>query len=457
MLIDIAISVLAFVVAIGVLVAVHEFGHYWVARRLGFRVLRFSIGFGRPLARWQGKDADRVEYWLSAIPLGGYVKMLDEHEGPVDESERHRAFNRRPVPHRIAVLLAGPGFNFLFAILAYWALFVTGVPGITPVVGTVAEGSVAAEAGLVQDDEILRVGGRETSTWEHALLAILDELLSDGRIELDVRQADGGTREVLLDVRGRSSELTEPDALFDGLGFQPGPVRPPRVESAEPGSPADTAGLRAGDRIVRGDGQRIDSWGQLVEFVRARPGETVEITVERDGREVTMPLTIGSVEANGERFGRIGVPAPTLPAETLEQLQAEQRYGVIAAVPRSFVKTWEMTALTVRMLGRMVVGDVSLRNVSGPISIADYAGDYAVAGLSAFLSFLALVSISLGIMNLLPIPILDGGQIVNQLIEWVKGSPLSDRALALGQQLGIAFLIVLMSFVFYNDIARLLE
>ena len=453
---DILIRVLAFIVAIGVLVAVHEFGHYWVARRLGFKVLRYSIGFGRPLLRWRGSDPDRIEYWLSAIPLGGYVKMLDEREGPVPSADSHRAFNRRPVPQRIAVLLAGPGFNFLFAIVAYWIMFATGVPGIKPIIGAVTEGSIAESVGLRADDEIQSVGGRETETWEHATLAILDELLSDARIDLVVRSSSGATKSVELDVTGREAELTAPSALFSGLGFQPGPVMPAVIADLSPGLAAERAGLKVGDRVLEADGTKLAGWEQLVEFVRKRPGETIELTVERDGERLSVPVTVGQVEDNGETVGRIGASRPVQFApEVIERLRAEQRYGVLESLPRAIDKTWEVSALTVRMLVRMIVGDVSVKNISGPITIATFAGDSAQAGFSAFLSFLAVVSISLGILNLLPIPLLDGGQIAYQIAEWLKGSPLSERAMMLGHQVGVLFLIVLMSFVFYNDLSRI--
>jgi regulator of sigma E protease len=453
---DIVIRVLAFVVAIGVLVAVHEFGHYWVARRLGFKVLRYSIGFGRPLLRWRGSDPDRIEYWLSSIPLGGYVKMLDEREGPVPAADSHRAFNRRPIPHRIAVLLAGPGFNFLFAIVAYWIMFATGVPGIKPVIGAVAEGSIAAAAGLRAEDEIQTVGGRPTETWEHATLAILDELLADARIDLVVRSPNGATKTVDLDVTGREAELTAPSALFSGLGFQPGPVMPAVIAELTPGMAAEQAGLKVGDLVIEANDAKIAGWEELVDFVRKHPGETIDLTVERDGERLSVPVTVGQVDDNGQTVGRIGASRPVeFAPEVVEKLVAEQRYGVLESLPRSIEKTWEVSALTVRMLVRMVVGDVSVKNISGPITIATYAGDSAQAGLSAFLSFLAVVSISLGILNLLPIPLLDGGQIVYQVAEWLKGSPLSERALVLGHQVGVLFLIVLMSFVFYNDLSRI--
>ena len=481
-MLDIGLSLIAFIVAIGLLVAVHEFGHFWVARRLGFKVQRFSIGFGKPLVRWRGRDPDGTEYWISSLPLGGYVKMLDEREAPVPEADRHRAFNNRPPPHRIAVLLAGPGFNFLFAIVAYWLLFVSGVPGMKPYIGAVEPDSIAARAGLMAEDVIESIDGEPTETWEHATLAILDGLLNDSALELQVRGSDGSVRDVELDVRGRLSELTEPDALFPGLGIRPGPVLPlpTIVGDVVPDSPAERAGLEPGDRILAVDGMPVETFEEWAALIRARPGETVELLVERGGdggsdggfelrvdrppaRTLTLTARVGEVEIDGRTIGQIGVSAvtrvppellpPELPA-LLESLRAEQRYGLFESVGRSVEKTWEMSALTVRMLGRMVVGDVSVRNMSGPIGIAGYAGDSAQAGLSAFLSFLAIVSISLGILNLLPVPILDGGQILYQAAEWIKGSPLSERTMAVGQQLGILLMILLMGFVFYIDLAR---
>jgi regulator of sigma E protease len=449
------LSVLWFVVAISVLVAAHEFGHFWVARRLDFKVQRFSIGFGRPLLVWRGRHRDRTEYWLSMIPLGGYVKMLDEREGPVSAEERDRAFNRRPIPHRIAVLLAGPAFNFLFAILAYWLMFATGVPGFKPVIGAVQPDSVAERAGIRAGDQIEAVGGRETATLENATLRIFDELLADARIDLTLRQPNGDTRNVRLDVRGREAELTEPSALYTGLGIQLGPVVPAVIDSVTPDSPAAAAGLRAGDKVLAVGGSRVDSWEEWVNFIRQRPGQTVDVTVRRNDGEQTLTMTIGTVEEAGQTIGRIGASRPsTLPAKLIDSFRAEQRYGVIESLPRGVEKTWEMSALTVRMLFKMVTGKVSVKNMSGPLSIAEYAGESAQAGLAAFLSFLAAVSISLGILNILPIPILDGGQVVYQVAEWLKGSPLSERTLVIGQQIGIVFIIALMSLAFYNDLSR---
>ncbi len=477
-MIDFLLSIAAFIVAIGVLVSVHEFGHFWVARRLGFKVIRFSVGFGRPLLRWRGRepgesasplsarrlpvnaeagDSDATEYWLSSIPLGGYVKLLDEREGPVPLEDRDRAFNRRPVWQRIAVLLAGPGFNFIFAIVAYWLMFVAGVPGTIAVVGAIDEESPAAIAGLRVDDQILRVGERDTPTLETAALAIVDELLADGVIDLTVRATNGSSRLVDIDVRGREAELTEPGALFDGLGFRPGPVLPATVGELTSGGAAEDAGFEVGDRVVRVDGLDMASWSEWVDYVRARPDEFVNVTVMRSGREVELPLLIEAVtDADGEIIGRAGMVVDlALAREIAQSAQVTQRFGLFEALPRGVSKTWEISALTVRMLARMIVGDVSVRNLSGPINIAAYAGDSAQAGFGAFLSFLAVVSVSLGILNLLPVPLLDGGQIVYQLMEVVKGSPLSERAMAFGQQIGILLLIVLMSFAFYNDLSRI--
>jgi regulator of sigma E protease len=428
-------------VAISVLVAAHEFGHYIVARKLGFKVLRFSIGFGRPLLAWRGGPPDHIQYWLSMIPLGGYVKMLDEHEGPVVSEERHRAFHQRPIWQRVAVLLAGPAFNFLFAILAYWLMLVTGVVALRPLIADVAPDTVAARAELKAGDEVLAIGGQATPSWETATLRILDELLADGRIDLTVRGSDGATRTVELDVRGRQQELTDPGVLYDGLGIQLGAASV--VGSIVEASPAERAGLLPGDRVIRGNGEPIESWGQWVEFLRDKPGETVELTVLRGGRELELTATLDTVTEGETRFGRIGANAP------------EQRYGVLEALPRGIERTWEMSAFTVSMVGRMITGDVSLKNMSGPLSIADIAGSTAEAGLAYFLSFLAAVSISLGILNLFPIPLLDGGQIVYQLAEGIKGAPLSERAMVIGQQIGIFFVIALTGFAFYNDIVRL--
>ena len=318
-------KLLWFLVAISVLVAAHEFGHFIVARKLGFKVLRFSIGFGRPLLSWRGGPPDHIQYWISMIPLGGYVKMLDEHEGPVVAEERHRAFHQRPVWQRVLVLLAGPAFNFLFAILAYWFIFVTGVQELKPFITHVEEGSVAARAELRAGDEITTIGGQTTLTLESATVRILSEILGDGRIDLTVREPSGATRAVELDVRGRENELTDPPVLFEGLGFRLGD--PALTGEVDQGKPADRAGLRPGDLIQSGNGQPIETWRQWVAFLQSKPGETVEVVVLRGDRELTLTATLDSVTVGEKTVGQIGVK----PADFV----AERRYGVFEALPRA--------------------------------------------------------------------------------------------------------------------------
>jgi regulator of sigma E protease len=435
-------NLLAFIVAISVLVAIHEYGHYIVGRWTGMKVLRFSIGFGRPIWSWV-RGADKTEYCIAAIPLGGYVRFLDGREGPVQPEDEGRAFNHRPIPARIAVLLAGPMFNFLFAIAAYWLLSMDGVPALRPAVGEVEPQSYAAAAGLETGDQIVAIGGTETDSWQEALMSMFDTMVADGRIPMTLEDLEGRRREAVIEVGEDSSRLTEPGLLFDGIGFLPG--APPVVldEPIENGAAAD-AGILKGDRIVSVDREPILGFGDLVDAVVARPDERVEIGVIRDGRLRRINVLIGSREVEGERSGFLGVRA------LLDEM------GPLEAVPNAIQNTWTQTMFTLRMLGRMVTGDVSIKNISGPINIAQFAGDSAQRGLRYFLGFLAMISISLGVLNLLPVPVLDGGQIVFQSIEAVKGSPLSERSQIIGQQFGILALILLMSFAFYNDIARIL-
>ena len=443
-------NLLAFIVAISVLVAVHEFGHYIVGRWVGMKVLRFSIGFGRPL--WtRVAGADRTEYCLSAIPLGGYVKFLDEREGPVEPADRGRAFNHRPISSRILVLLAGPFFNFLFAAVAYWALFVNGIPTVKPAVGQVDAGSYAAEAGLQFGDRILSVGERQTPDWETALVSILDQMVSTGRVPLELEGEDGRVRAVVLQVGDDASRLTEPGMLFEGLGFTP--WQPPAlIGSLDDSGVAGAGGIRIGDRITEIAGEPILSFADLQRVVSARPDQSVSITLLRGSETRVLELTLGSREQDGVSSGFLGVSVST----DVEDYWYIRQHGPLAAIGAAVQRTWVSTGFTLRMFGRMFTGDVSIKNISGPINIAQFAGDSAARGLNEFLNFLALVSISLGVINLLPIPILDGGQIVYQTVELFKGSPMSDRSQLLGQQFGILALLLLMSFAFYNDIARLL-
>jgi regulator of sigma E protease len=344
------------------------------------------------------------------------------------------------------VLLAGPLFNFLFAILAYWLMFVTGVQAPKAFIAAVEPDSVSARAGLQAGDEITTIGGRPVTSWDDGILKILDELIGDGRIEISARTLSGATRDVELDVRGRAEELTEPTALFQGLGMRPGIAAV--AGAVEPNSPAERAGFQAGDLVVRADDQPIQGWSHWVAFLQERPGQTVALTVLRGERELALTATLDTIVENGKSIGRIGV-------EGRRDVSVQQRYGILESLPRGVEKTWETTAFTVTMLTQMVVGNVSLKNISGPLSIADIAGSAARVGLAYSLSILALLSISLGILNLLPIPVLDGGQIVYQLVEGIKGSPLSERAMIIGQQIGIFCIIALASLAFYNDIVRM--
>jgi len=458
MSLEILVSVVAFIVAIGVLVTVHEFGHFWVARRLGFKVLRFSLGFGKPIAKRVSRDADQVEYVLAAIPLGGYVRLLDERDGPVPEGEEHRAFNRRPPFARIAVLIAGPAANVLFAILAYWVLFMQGVPGLKPVIGDVAPGSHAARADLRALDEIVAVGGEATRTRQAAALAILEHLVDEGVVPVEVRNESGGTRKLTIRVpEGERRALTEPGTLLRGLGFSFWyPPQPVVVGSLTPDEPAARAGLALGDRIVDVDGTAVPDYMKFVAEIRARPGRPTRVTAIRNGRQLTFDLVPKAVVEDGRTVGKIGLGAALAEGTVFpERMQAIERYGPFAAIVPAARETWQKSALTVHFLWRMVTGDVSTKNISGPINIAQYAGLTATEGFTYYLGFLALVSISLAVLNLLPVPVLDGGQIVFQLVEMVKGAPLSMKAQVFGQKVGIAMLVALMGFAFYNDLARL--
>ncbi|UCG72093.1 MAG: RIP metalloprotease RseP [Chromatiales bacterium] len=447
-------SLLSFLVAIAVLVAVHEWGHYIVARLAGVKVLRFSIGFGKPLWLRRG-GPDQTEYCLSAIPIGGYVRLLDERDGTVGEAERDRAFNRQSVPARVAILFAGPGMNFLFAILAYWVMFGLGVPGLKPVIGEVEPRSIAATAGIRAEDVIVSVGDRPVATWEGTVIAMLDDMLANGDIRMRVEGADGGQRGVRLATGGREAELTEPGQLYKVIGLEPWrPTLDPVIDEVTPGGTAESSGLLSGDLILSAEGEAFADWSAWVEFVKARPGQVVDVTLRRDGSILELPLEIGVLEADGERIGRIGA-GPRVPDDLYEGRRALQRYGFFEGAAAAVTKTWDMSALTVRMILRMITGDVSVKNISGPINIAQFAGYSVSGGLTTFLGFLAIVSVSLGILNLLPVPMLDGGQILYQLAEAVKGSPLSEQTQVIGQQVGILFLLILMSFAFYNDLSRL--
>tara|TARA_B100001250_G_scaffold179182_1_gene154038 strand:+ start:3823 stop:5196 length:1374 start_codon:yes stop_codon:yes gene_type:complete len=455
---QIIISLISFIIALSILVSIHEYGHYIVAKKLGFKVLRFSLGFGKPLFKYVGKKPDATEYIISPIPLGGYVKLLDEREGDVDKSELHKAFNRRPIYQRVCVLLAGPGFNFIFAIFAYFIIFSSGVNHYKPLIGHIDEGSIADMSGMVVDEMIVKVGDNLTPTLEAATLSILDEILSNGIIQITTSNEYGNSRYIELDVRGLEKDLTMPGGLYKGLGFMPGPLRPAILGDVSQDMPADNAGLVKNDLILYLDNVKINNFSDLVSNVQIRPNEVVEVIIQRNGESFTKSLQIGYSDINNSRIGIIGVKENTeLVSELLSQIVVTESYGFLDSIGRSIIKTFQMSIMTLKMISKMIMGDVSTRNISGPINIAVYAGDSAQGGLLPFISFLAIISISLGVLNLLPIPLLDGGQIVYQVVEFIKGSPISDKALLVSQTFGLALIAMIISFAFYNDFIRLIS
>ena len=447
-------SVLSFVVAIGVLVTVHEFGHFWVARRLGVKVLRFSIGFGKPLWVHRG-GIDNTEYVIAAIPLGGYVRMLDEVEGEVVESERHRAFNRQSLWVRFAIVFAGPAFNFLFAVFAYFLMFMLGVSGLRSIVGEVSPGSIAAQAGIRGGQEIIEIGQRPTQSWERVIQTLLEVALDEEEVSLRLRDEQGREQQATLKLEGIGVDELAHGQFFESLGLTPQqPVIPPVIGSVTPGSPAEIAGLLAGDRVLSGDGEAIGSWLDWVVFVRARPAQTIAVVVQRGNAQFNFSLTPMRIVSEDGEIGRIGASHDAA-NDILKRFYVTERYPPGEAFIQSLTKTWDVTALTLNMLWKMVTLRVSVTNLSGPISIAQYAGFSAQIGIARFLEFLAIVSISLGILNLLPIPLLDGGHLMYYFIELFRGEPVSEQIKFAGQRLGIAFLVGLMGIAFYNDLTRL--
>jgi len=417
-------------------------------------LLRFSVGFGRPLWRVR-RGRDQTEWVIAALPLGGYVKMLDEHEGPVAPEELHRAFNRQTVWRRIAIVVAGPAANFLLAIAFYWALFVGGVQEAKPVLGAPEAGTVAEASGITRGETVLKINGEPVASWQQVRWRLLQLAVEKQSARLEV-----------IDAKERLTWRTLDLSHFDLEGFDSDPLarlglrlnRPdvaPVIGTVVPGSVAETGGLRAGDRVVSIDGGAIGVWGDVVRAVRARPGETVQLQVLREVNKIEIRLRPEAVQQNGERFGRIGA-APRVDAEAMKDLVATVRYAPWPALAMAFERTWETSVFSLKMLGKMAIGEVSWKNLSGPVTIADYAGQSAQLGIGAYVAFLALISISLGVLNLLPIPLLDGGHLMYYLIEIFKGKPVSERTMELGQRLGLTLLLFLMAFAFYNDLSRLL-
>ena len=451
-------SVLAFIVAIGVLVTIHEFGHFWVARKMGVKVLRFSVGFGKPL--WTRKAADdETEYVIACIPLGGYVKMLDEREGEVAEADLDRAFNRKNVWKRFAIVAAGPMFNFIFAIVAYTAIYLVGIDGIKPVIGEVGVPSPAHTAGVKLRDTIMSINGIDTPSWEKARFTLLEESIDRGVITLVVQGLDKQISDKNLDISGLRLLQDEQIDLMGELGLSMWrPDIPPVIAEVIPGGAAAASGLLAEDRIFSINAEKIISARHWVDMIRANPDNDLVLVVMRDGRKVSLKLRPARQEEKGIEYGFIGVKNRIgIPIEIRREMGVTERYGPIGALNAALDKTWRMSWLTLKVLGKLIVGEASVKNLSGPITIARYAGISAQIGLRQFLGFLAIISISLGVLNLLPIPVLDGGHLFYYLIEMIKGSPVSEMTELVGQKIGMALLLGLMSVAIYNDLIRLVE
>ena len=452
---DLLLKVLAFIVAVGLLVAVHEFGHFWVARRLGVKVLRFSVGFGRPLWRRQ-TGPDEPEYVVAAIPLGGYVKMLDEHEGPVPPQDAHRAFNRQPLWVRSAIVVAGPLFNFLFAIVAFWGVLTLGETGIRPIIGEVKPGLAADRAQIQAGDEIVAIDARPTPTWPLAMQELATASVARPELRIKVQDADGIERERLM-LSSDIGDLAETSDLLAHLGIVPyRPEVPPVFGEIVSGEAADAAGVQGGDRILSADGQVIVNWHEWVEYVQARPGTTIELLVDRAGSRHELFLTPAPHARNDAVIGRIGAANQPVPGLS-DRYRVHYSMGLVEALPAAVARTAEYSVLTLKVIWRILTGQASIHNLSGPITIADAAGKTASIGFVYFLKFLAIVSISLGVLNLLPVPILDGGHLLYFAIEAIKGSPVSEAAMVQGQKIGLALLLGLMSLAFYVDILRILD
>ena len=439
-------------VALGVLVTFHEFGHFWVARRCGVKVLRFSVGFGMPLLRWH--DRRGTEFVIAAIPLGGYVKMLDEREGEVPADQLDQSFNRKTVRQRIAIVAAGPIANFLLAMVFFWVLAMLGSQQVRPVIGAVEADSMAAKAGLVAGQEIVSIDGEPTTGWGAVNLQLVRRLGESGTVNVVVREQDSTTetpRTLALDHWLKGAD--EPDPI-KSLGIRPWrPALPPVLAELDPKGPAQAAGLKTGDRLLALDGQALGDWQQVVDLVRVRPDTKIVLKVERDGAQIDIPVTLavrGEAKAAGGYLGA-GVKGVEWPPSMVREVS----FGPLAAIGEGARRTWTMSVLTLESLKKMLFGELSVKNLSGPITIAKVAGASAQSGVADFLNFLAYLSISLGVLNLLPIPVLDGGHLLFYLVEWVRGRPLSDRVQGWGIQIGISLVVGVMLLALVNDLGRL--
>ncbi|MDG9957498.1 MULTISPECIES: sigma E protease regulator RseP [Citrobacter] len=441
----------AFIIALGVLITVHEFGHFWVARRCGVRVERFSIGFGKAL--WRRTDKSGTEYVIAMIPLGGYVKMLDERAEPVAPELRHYAFNNKTVGQRAAIIAAGPIANFLFAIFAYWLVFIIGVPGVRPVVGEITPNSIAAQAQIQPGTELKAVDGIETPDWDAVRLQLVSKI-GDEHTTLSVAQFGSNQRQdKTLDLRNWAFEPDKEDPV-SSLGMRPrGPQIEPVLSEVQVDSAASKAGLQAGDRIVKVNGQSLTQWMTFVTLVRDNPDTPLALDIERQGSSLSLTLTPDSKQVNGKAEGFAGVVPKVIPLP--DEYKTVRQYGPFSAILEASDKTWQLMKLTVSMLGKLITGDVKLNNLSGPISIAQGAGMSAEFGIIYYLMFLALISVNLGIINLFPLPVLDGGHLLFLAIEKLKGGPVSERVQDFSYRIGSILLVLLMGLALFNDFSRL--
>lgn len=442
-----------FVITIGVLVSFHEFGHFWTARKVGVKVLRFSVGFGKVLWSYQ-KKSDTTEYVLSAIPLGGYVKMVDERESEVKEDDFPFAFNRQPLWARMAIVVAGPVFNLVLAVFLFWCVLVAGETGIKPILGKVEQGTLAASAGFKEDEEIISVDDKSTPTWTEAMAVIFTSAL-DGNKDIKVTVKDLNDEQFNRVLKLSGSDIQNSEILYKNLGFKPwSPTLKPVIGNVLPESSALRAGLLKGDLILSADNIVIKDWLQLVDIVKSHPNVTISLKIERDGVELPINIIPKSVQIDQKLEGKIGASV-SVPEDLIKSVSVKYSLSPLQAIPVSLETTWYYSVTTIKMMGKMLIGKTSVDNLSGPISIAQYAGQSASMGLVAFMKFMALLSVSLGILNLLPIPVLDGGHLLFFIIEGIKGSPVSEKIQSFFQQVGMLFLMGLMALAMVLDVQRL--
>jgi len=444
-------TVFYFLLALVVLVAFHEFGHFYACRKLGVKVIRFSIGIGKPVWSYR-RTPDDTEFAIGLLPLGGYVKMVDEREGEVSSYELPYAFNRQRLAVRAAIVFAGPLANFLLAVLLYWIVFMVGETGLRPVMGSIANGTLAEQAGFLEGDEILAVGDTQTPTWGLAMGEVIEQAMDNGSVTVEVKTNRDAIVNRILTIP--SDVVEKPEMLHDRLGLQPmEPSIPPIVDKIEPKSAAEAAGLTTGDRLLVADGKTVKDWRQWVEYVRANPEKEIDLKVLRAGGEFSLRIRPVKVESAQGAVGKIGASV-LVPEELINAMQVKYRLGVIPALFAAVEKTWDYSTMTLKMIGRMIIGKASVDNLSGPISIAQYAGQSASMGLVQFLKFIAIVSVSLGVLNLLPIPVLDGGHLMFYGLEAAMGKPIPESLQIIFQNIGIVILFSLMFFSFYLDIFR---